>query len=101
MFQNVLDYIISINGFDITIKELSTSTIHSIRCAQSNYFRKPQIDENITASGRQYVISTKSLIFVPRRGDSFRISSDEYYAIEDVEEMRAFGSVIGYRITTR
>lgn len=101
MLQNALDYIIRLNGFDITIKEVKTSTIHSVRCAQSNYFRKPLIDENITGSGRQYVVSQTGLSFLPRRGDSLRISVTEFYAIEDVEELRAFGNVIGYRITVR
>lgn len=99
--ENVLNYIISINGFDITIKEMKTSTIHSMRCAQSNYFRKPLIDENITGTGRQYVISQSSITFIPRRGDSLRISSEEFYAIENVDEMRALGNVIGYRLTVR
>jgi hypothetical protein len=101
MLQNVLNYIININGFDITIKEIKTSTIHNVRCAQSNYFRKPSVDENITSSSRQYVVSESGVSFVPRRGDSFRVSATEFYAIEDVEELRAMGNIIGYRITVR
>ena len=101
MFQNVLNYIININGFDITIKEIKTSTIHTVRCAQSNYFRKPLIDENVTGSGRQYVVSQTGLTFTPRRGDSFRVSSDEFYSIEEVVEMRSFGTILGYRLTVR
>lgn len=101
MLQNVLNYIININGFEITIKEISTGTIHTLNCAQSNYFRKPLIDENIIGSGRQYVVSESDLTFVPRRGDSFRISVDEFYAIENVEELRAMGNIIGYRLTVR
>lgn len=101
MLQNALDYIIRLNGFDATIKEVKNSTLHTVKCAQSNYFRKPLIDENIVGSGRQYVVSVTGLDFTPRRGDSFRISSTEFYAIEDVEEMRAFSKIIGYRVTVR
>ena len=101
MLQNVYNYIIKLNGFDITIKEISTGTIHSLRCAQSNYFRKPQIDEHIIGSGRQYIISSEGLTFEPRRGDSFRVSATEFYAIEDVMEQRALGTIIGYRLTVR
>lgn len=99
MLQNVLNQIINLRGIDITIKEMSTGTIHSLKAVQSNYFRAPIVDENVTASARQYVISQTNLTFKPRRGDSFRISGTEYYSIDDVEEMYGLGANLGYRIT--
>lgn len=96
--QDALNFIIGLQGIDATIKEMSSLTNFSVKAAQSNYFRKPLIDEQITGSGRSYVVSSKDLGFVPVRGDRFLITSNEYYSISQVDEMRAFGSIIGYRL---
>lgn len=99
ILQNVLNQIINLRGIDVTIKEISTGTIHNVRAVQSNYFRAPLVDENVTASARQFVISQQGLTFKPRRGDSFRVSGSEFYSIDDVQEMHGLGTNLGYRIT--
>jgi hypothetical protein len=96
--RNALNFIISLNPIDVVIKTQSDQVEHSIKATQSNYFRKPIIDEQITGSGRSYVISSKDLTFVPTRGDTFTISEYEYYGISDAQEMRALGTIIGYRL---
>lgn len=96
--QSALNFIIKMQGIDVSIKEMSTSITYTLKAAQSNYFRKPVIDEQITGSGRSYVISAKDLPFKLKRGDRFLITSTEYYSVSQVDEMRAFGVVIGYRL---
>tara|TARA_R110000787_G_scaffold5686_9_gene20558 strand:- start:1049 stop:1360 length:312 start_codon:yes stop_codon:yes gene_type:complete len=96
--QNALGFIISLQGIDVVIKAQSDLTEYPIKAAQSNYFRKPTIDEQITGNGRSYVIASKGLTFVPTRGDTFTISEYEYYGIADAQEMRALGTIIGYRL---
>ncbi len=96
--QNALNFIIDLQGIDVQIKDLSDGTEYTVKAAQSNYFRKPEVDEQIVATGRQYVISTKNLQFTPQRGDRFLISATDYYSIAQVVEMRALGNVVGYRL---
>ena len=96
--QNVLNYVIKLQGIDITIKDMTDTSDHVVSAAQSNYFRKPLIDENIVGSSRSYVISTRDLTFVPKRGDQVSISPTEYYSISQVDEMRAMKNIIGYRL---
>lgn len=96
--QEAINFIIDLQGISVTIREMSSTTDYVVTAAQSNYFRKPMIDEQITGSGRSYVISAKDLGFVPSRGDRFLITSTEYYSIAQVDEMRAFGNILGYRL---
>ena len=96
--QSALNFIIKMQGITVQIKEMSTDTSYDVLAAQSNYFRKPLIDEQITGSGRSYVISARDLEFVPKRGDRFLVTSTEYYSISQVDEMRAFGEILGYRL---
>lgn len=96
--QNVINYVIGLQGIDVTIKIMSDSSEITLKAAQSNYFRKPLIDEQITGTGRSYIISSKDLSIIPRRGDRFKISENEYYSIEQIDEMRAFTKIIGYRL---
>ena len=96
--QNALGFIISLQGIDVIIKTQSDQVEHNIKAAQSNYFRRPIIDEQITGDGRSYVIASKDLTFVPTRGDTFTVSDYEFYGISDAQEMRALGTIIGYRL---
>jgi len=70
--QNVINYVIRLQGIDVSITRMSDSSVNNVKAAQSNYFRKPFIDEQITGSGRSYLISSKNLSFIPRRGDSLK-----------------------------
>ncbi len=97
--RNALDVILNLQGFEVTIKRQIDLSDNIVLAAQSNYFRKPLIDEQIVGSGREYVVSTKDTTFLPKRGDTFIISSTEYYSVIEVKEMRAFKDVIGYRVT--
>lgn len=96
--QNVLNTIIGLQGIDVTIKELATGTDYTVKAAISNYFRTPAFEEEIESTGRSYVISSKDLPFLPKRGDRFTISSSQYFSISDVQEMVVFGNIIGYRL---
>ena len=96
--QNVLNYIIRMQGISVTIKDQTDMVEHTMLAAQSNYFRTPSIEEEITGQGRSYVISAKDLSFVPTRGDQFNVSADEYYSIVRVDEMRALSQIVGYRL---
>ena len=97
-FQNVLNYVIKLQGIEVTIRDMSDLTDHVVAAAQSNYFRKPLLDENIVSSSRSYVISEKDLTFIPKRGDRVSMSPTEYYSISQVDEMRAMKNIIGYRL---
>jgi len=101
MFQNVLNSIINLHGTDVAIKSLETATIYNLRAVISNYYRSPVVEEEIQSIGRQYIISSKDLAFVPKRGDRFTISSNQYFSISDVQEMIAFGKTIGYRLVLK
>jgi hypothetical protein len=96
--QNVINYVVSLQGIEVTLKRMSDSSETVMMAAQSNYFRRPLIDEQITGTGRSYVISAKDLGFIPTRGDQFIIGPTEYYSIDQVDEMRALGKILGYRI---
>jgi len=96
--QNVMNYVISLQGIDVVIRRQSDSSDNPVKAAQSNYFRRPIIDEQITGTGRSYIISAKDLDFIPRRGDRFVISANEYYSIEQVDELRALTQILGYRL---
>lgn len=99
--QNVVDTIIRLQGVDVIIKQIATDTNHTVRAAITNYFRNPLVDEQIEASGRQYVISNKNLTFTPKRGDRLTVSSSQYFSIADVREMVAFGKIVGYRLVLK
>ena len=96
--QNALDFIIKMQGIEVSIDHKEDANTHVVIAAQSNYFRKPLLDENMTSDGRSYVVSSRGLTIVPARGDVFAITQDEYYSIADAQEMRALGTIIGYRL---
>lgn len=100
-FQNALDYIVSIQGIVVSIKDRDGTTFSDIRAVQSNYFRNSNMDEQTVSEGRQYVVSTKSISFVPSRGDLFIITPTDYYSIATVQEMRVLSVIIGYRLTIK
>lgn len=99
MLQNAFNLILQLRGIDIVIKRQSDLSTHTVKAAQSFYYRKPVVDENIVGQGREYVISSKSINFALKRGDTVIISNDEYYSIIEVKELRGFKDVLGYRVT--
>lgn len=99
MMRNALDAIINLSGIEVTIKRQSDLSSNTVVAAQSNYFRRPLVDESIVGVGREYVVSVSSTPFLPKRGDTFIVSSTEFYSIIEVKEMRAFKEIIGYRMT--
>lgn len=101
MLQNALNFIINLQGVSVTIRKIDTATDYVVKAAISNYFRLPVIEEEMQSQGRQYVISTKDLTFIPERGDRFTVSASQYFSIADVHEMTAFGNIIGYRMVLK
>lgn len=98
MLQNAFNFIVKMKGFSVTIKCQNDLSVNTVIAAQSNYFRKPGVDENIVGTGREYVLSKSFINFVPQRGDTFTISNTEFYTIIEVKEMRGFSDILGYRL---
>lgn len=100
-FSNVLNYVVQISGVTATITSRKDKTVMTLEAAPYNYFRNSAVDENITSSGRAFVISSTDLAFIPRRSDKFELGPEDYYVIDRVEPRIALGKTIGYKLVLK
>jgi len=87
----------------MTIERPSVINPVAIKVSPSNYFRNLQGPEEIVMSGREFVISKKSLDAVaypiPKRGDRLKDTELGTSIISEVREMFSFGGdIVGFRV---
>ena len=103
--KNAFDTLLKVHSREVTIERPGVIQPQDIRVTPSNYSRNLQGPEEVTITGKEFVISKKSLDAVeypaPRKGD--RIADEELGEdiITDVREMYDFGGkIIGFRVRT-
>lgn len=103
--KDAFQFMLRLKAIDAIIYEAgdSPATGHTISVAQSNYFRNPDVIQEVTGIGREYVTDTKVLGLLgraPKKGD--RLKGDDSFGvrvISEVMELRGIGGVLyGYRM---
>lgn len=104
--KDAFNFVLSLKSISATIYEPGkdpTTQGKKIRVAQSNYFRNPDIIQEVTGIGREYVTGTEVLTLLgraPKKGD--RILGDTAFGtrvISEVMEMRGLGGdIYGFRM---
>lgn len=106
MLDNAFDFIISVQGINVTYERNAGTESVLMRIAPSNYFRNLAAMEDIQIEGREFVISKKTFDEsaltnkFPERGDVILNNDIENNSITEIKELFVLGKLVGYRVRT-
>lgn len=106
--KNAFNSVLFLTGFDVTWERPGSATTHVIKISSSNYSRNKEGPEEMTMTGREFVIpftqiEGKTLVNL-KKGDRLvdeRATGFGVNMIEDIEPLKGLkGEIIGYRVRT-
>lgn len=98
------NFVSKVNSRSMTIQRLGQTAQESIIVTPSNYFRNFAMPEEITSTGREFVITAEELsktsIAEIKKGDRLTDPVFGLMMVDSTREIIITGSVAGYRVRT-
>lgn len=101
--KNAFNYLIELQGRDMSLAKADGTLTINIKAAASNYFRNLAAPEELVVEGQEFVLRKIDLdVFgLPSRGDVITDPELGANTLIEVRPMMGFGGeIIGYRVRT-